>query len=278
VGVVVIKLWATNESSKLKTVLLQRPSNLPLVCDGMTFVPDSWGSIPDPERLLFEHDSLCRKLESLGVLVVKHDVPEGSDLIDAVFVRDIAKVVASNLVLCKPKSPHRQPEAELFKRQWKWGVTTEAPHPIEGADVLLDEGWVFVSTGDRTTSWGASSFKHVYPGRRFVFTEKDGPSVPQHLLGGHRILRDKLFQRIDVAPMGWQHEIIDVEPNEEVTERLSLNWIALDHRSVLMPSGCPETKRLLTSNGVEVFTSPMEELSKLNGGFACGSLPLRRGV
>lgn len=244
--------------------------------------PASWLSMPDPVGLQHEVHALHEFLRSKAETIVL-DVADG-ELYDGIYARDYGAVVGRELYVMRSPVSHRAGEQMRVLHGLALhgipAVAVPADARGEGADLLpLGGGEWSVATGRRSTVALADWVEQRLPASSVLHrTHKRGPAVPQHLLGGNRLLGGVLYHRDDVEPLpGWRGPVERLAVDDEVHERLAMNWLVLARAEVLMPDDCPHVRRLLENRGVHVHALPMGNLRAMGGGFACATLPLNRG-
>jgi len=284
------RAFITNETGNLFTVLVNRPTNLKFHAEVFSHTrmtlssrtslpPPSWIKLPNHDTLLTEFDSLTSKLRGLGVEVLDINEACSGKSIDSMFVRDMAKIVGDVIYVTRSGLAHRSSEADYIMKWFRCNYSSPMKLMIgfvEASDILImNDGSFSVACGGRSQKKAIEFWSHET--RCIVqYVDKFGPSIPQHLLGGNRIVGTRLFTRSDTENFKWSGEIIHLKPSKEVNEKLSMNWITLSPNSVLMPDDCPETESILEDNGIVVYKSKMNEIRKLGGGFACLTLPICR--
>lgn len=273
-----VRTYIDSPDGVLEAVALSRPPRV--LPDSL---PESWSEMPELEALHSEWSELVSWLERTIGEVVTIDIAT-KEMYDATFIRDMASVVGPYVLMTRSGVPHRKPEhnaaCAAFLNQgvgrWPWSGAGKC----EGADVLPvgPRVW-YVGCGGRTDQDGANhvlQWSDMQRSTAVFKVEKSGPPVPQHLLGGNRVVGGVLYTRTDVEHIPWEGPAVVMEPDDEIVDRLAMNWLTLSPTEVLMADDCPEMADLLRSNGVEVYTLSMREIRKMDGGFACSTLPLRR--
>lgn len=241
---------------------------------GTTERPPSW---PHPVHGAEAYDAFTAfvdTLEAHGVSVYPWcpAVPP-----DGHFVRDVAVVIGDVLQWVRPAGHRRwEPAAYLAhaahplkERPWT------GPGTMEGADVLCMAPRVYsISVGYRTTPDAAEWLAAQYPEYEWHIIQRTGPPIPQHALGGHRVIGGTMFCRTDAERLPWPGPKVMLTPDDEIVKRYAMNWCALGPHSVLLADDTPNMARTLRQRGVVVYTADMAPLRAMGGGFACMTLPL----
>jgi N-dimethylarginine dimethylaminohydrolase len=76
--------------------------------------------------------------------------------------------------------------------------------------------------------------------------------------------------------VGRGYDLLELPPDDEVVRRRAMNLVTLGPGQVLMPAGCPVTRRRLESAGLEVFDVEVSEYVNAAGALGCLTGILRR--
>lgn len=109
----------------------------------------------DYARAVAQHDEYEAALRDLGCQV--HRLPDAPDLPDSVFVEDTAVVLDDVAVIARPGAESRRPEVDAMAaalRAHRPLVFIEPPGTLDGGDVLVTAGKVFVGISGRTNGEG----------------------------------------------------------------------------------------------------------------------------
>jgi N-dimethylarginine dimethylaminohydrolase len=154
---------------------------------------------------------------------------------------------------------------------------------LEGGDVIVDRGKVFVGIGQRTTLAGAAWLMQLVP---------DHEIVPITLRGLHHG-EDVLHLDCSFLPVGDGHALIYpggmreipasvrdtydlIEVTREEQQRLGTNVLSLDPSTVISQPTSTRINAELRERGIEVIEVPYSEPPKTGGSFRCCTLPLHR--
>ncbi|WP_330460386.1 arginine deiminase family protein [Streptomyces sp. NBC_00820] len=278
------RIWARcgyrSEVDPLRAVLLARP-------------PDSMGAVTDPGaqlmtgrvdlgRLRAQTDAVADAFREEGV-TVHVTAPPPDTPPNVIFLRDLFLVTPEGAVLGRTASAQRAGEerhAALALAEAGVPIlhTVRGTASFEGADALwIDEGTVLVGTGFRTDRAGGAALRQVLAEQRAeVLPVPLGPGV-QHLLGSlvpvdaRRALLHgaAATDELRAALAARDYELLEFEPDEEVVGRRSLNVVTLAPGKVLMPDGCPRTRRRLESAGIETKAVDVGEYVRAAGALGC---------
>ncbi|MEV7975574.1 arginine deiminase family protein [Streptomyces sp. NPDC086519] len=278
------RTWARcgyrSETDPLRSVLLARP-------------PDSTGAVTDARAQLMTHrvdlgrlraqtDAVAEAFRAEGVAVhVAHPPPDAPP--NVIFLRDLFLVTPEGAVLGRTASAQRAGEerhAALALAQAGVPIvhTVRGTASFEGADALwIDSETVLVSTGFRTDAAGVAALRHVLGEQGVtVLPIPLGPGV-QHLLGSlvpvgprQAVLHSAAAtDELRAALRARDYELIEFEPDDEVVHARSLNFVTLAPGRVLMPDGCPRTRRRLEKAGIRTRVVDVGEYVRAAGALGC---------
>ena len=261
-------------------------------CPAVTgdFAGAGW-RLPDPQRLLAQHDVFSDTLAGLGVSVSVLDATEGE--VDACFTYDPLMVTGSGAVRFRAAKPARAAEghslaADLANLGVPISATLTPPAVADGGDFCwLARDLVVGARSYRTNQAAHDQLREVLAaeGQRLSTVDMPhdrGPAHVLHLMSCVSPVADDLavvFEPIAPVPL---LQLLDelgiarvpVDPDEY--ETLACNVLAVAPGVVVMFDGNPRTRRALEARGVEVHTVVADELAKGDGGPTCLTRPLLR--
>ncbi|MGW1146190.1 dimethylarginine dimethylaminohydrolase family protein [Streptomyces sp. NPDC002454] len=278
------RIWSRcgyrSEVAPLRAVSLARP-------------PESFAAVTDPQahlmdaavdlgRLRAQTDALVATYRAHGVTVRLAEPPAHCPP-NAVFQRDLFLVTPEGAVLGRTASAQRAGE-ERYAAVALAGAGIPILHTVrggatfEGADALwVDDRTLLVGSGFRTNGAGVHAVREVLREQGAeVVPVPLGPGV-QHLLGAfvpvdHRralVYAPAAGDRLGEVLRARGYEVLEFGPDEEVVQRRSLNLVTLAPGRVLMPAGCPHTRRRLEAAGIEVAEAEVDEYVKAAGALGC---------
>jgi dimethylargininase len=202
------------------------------------------------------------------------EVPAADDHPDGVFVEDGVVVFGDLAVITRPGAASRRGELDTLRPAVAGlglgTVAIEAPATLDGGDVLKVGRTVYVGRSSRTNDAGIAALRelltpggwHVVavPVTRVLHLKSAVTALPDGTVVGHPPLVDDVtaFERFVAVP----------EPEGNAV-------VVLDDRTVLMSAGAPRSAELFRARGLEVVTTPVSELEKLEGCVTCLSVRLR---
>jgi len=248
----------------------------------------------DYARAVDEHERYEAALAEMGCHVER--LPDAPDQPDSVFVEDTAVVFDDLAVIARPGAASRRGEVAAtvagLSRHRRL-VFIQAPGTLDGGDVLVMPGRVFVGDTPRTNAEGARQLaEYVSPlgyevvrvpvtqclhlksavtnlssetgTRGTIGTSTSGTAGTYGTRGTLLINRSW----IDAAAFAG-FDLIDVDPSEPA----AANVLAIGDR-VLCADEFPRTREKLDARGFVTLSVPAGELAKAEGGLTCGSLVL----
>jgi len=253
----------------------------------------------DYARAVAQHAEYERCLERLGCRVER--LPGAPELADSAFVEDAAVVFDQVAVIARPGATSRRPEVDAMAaalRPHRPLAFIEAPGTLDGGDVLVTAGKVFVGISGRTNEDGVRQLAAILEPRGFevvsipvngclhlksavtVASLPPGSDLPPKggsykneiswlpPLGGRAVL---------VVNPGWvdvgyfaEFDLIEVDPSEPA----AANVLRIGD-AVICAAEHPKTCRRLENRGLVTHSVPAGELAKAEGGVTCCSLLLR---
>jgi arginine deiminase len=278
------RLWAqcgiTTEWAPLRAVLLHSP--------GSEFLdiptPDQWQMLEplDHQRARQQHEGLAAAYHANGI-TVHYVEPPCRPSPNLVFVADLIFMTPEGAVVGRPASTVRAGEERWCARRLAdLGVpvlrTVRGTGTFEGADAAwIDPGTVLLATGLRTNREGAAQVSGLLRELGVEVVPVGLPYGTMHLMG---VLR---FIDRDLA-IGW-HGRVPYDAVEALLARgcavqflppdcagelpVSLNFVTLGPRRILMAAGCPETLAFFEGLGIACQSVEIDELAKAAGGVGC---------
>jgi len=243
----------------------------------------------DYARAVAEHDEYEDLLRRLGCRVER--LPDAPELPDSVFVEDTAVVFDDVAVIARPGAASRQPEVDAMAaalEPYRRLEFIEPPGTLDGGDVLVTPGRVFVGLSGRTNEDGMRQLaSHIAP---FGFEvigvpvtgclhlksavtvlglPPKGGSYGENLWlppsGGRTLL---LINPAWVDPAHFAGcDLIEIDPAEPA----AANVLLVDG-TVIGAAEFPQTRRRIEAKGLVTASVPAGELAKAEGGLTCCSV------
>jgi dimethylargininase len=236
----------------------------------------------DYARAVAQHAQYEAALTALGCRVER--LREEPDLPDSVFVEDAAIVLDDLAVIMRPGAVSRRPEVGAMAAALaphRPLAFIQAPGKMDGGDVLVTPGRVFVGMSGRTNEEGVGQLRALMTRHGFevIAVPVTGclhlksavtlASVP--LEGG----RGTLLINPDWVDRGYfgGFELMDVDPSEPA----AANVLRVGD-CVMCADEHPKTRQRLSVRGFVTQSVPAGELAKAEGGVTCCSVILRRSA
>ncbi len=225
---------------------------------------------PDYDLILKQHGAYVEALRFIGLDVI--ELEEEPVYPDAHFVEDTAVVTPDVAVITNPGAlPRRGEEDSIAPVLAKYRRTAqiEAPATVDGGDVLMVGKHFFIGISERTNKAGAGQLGNILENCGNTW-EPIAVGAGLHLKSSINFVGNKTLIAVeDFANLAEfkNYDKIIVDP----TEKYAANtlWIN-DH--LLIPKGFPDTRRKLSSLGLEIIELDMSEVRKMDGGLTCLSL------
>jgi N-dimethylarginine dimethylaminohydrolase len=237
---------------------------------------------PQSELMVRQHQRLVEILREEGVEVEL--VPPVPGLPYQHATRDVGLVVGETIVVSRIKEETRQLESQITEPVLqKYGLRVLTPDRgfVEGGDVIVDNGRLWVGVGGRTDEWGAE-FLHRTFGR-------DYDVIPLHfgarythldtllgvLNGGHAIVYEPAFEAASLQRIREAYPSIISLTDKEQTNA-GANVLCLSPDKIISIAENTTVNKRLVQLGFEVVTLPYSEIIKSGGSVRCDTLPLER--
>jgi dimethylargininase len=235
----------------------------------------------DHRRAVDQHAAYERCLGSLGCRVQR--LPDAPELPDSVFVEDTAVVLDDLAVIARPGASSRRAEVDAMAaalRPHRRLAFIQAPGTLDGGDVLITPGRVFVGVSGRTNAEGARQLaSHLAPhGYETIAVPVTGClHLKSAVTLAGPVLPPKGGSPILVVNPAWVDtkyfdgfDLIEVDPSEPA----AANVLRLGD-SVICAAEHPKTRARIEARGLVIEPVPADELAKAEGGVTCCSVILR---
>jgi dimethylargininase len=223
----------------------------------------------DYHRAAGQHEAYRALLRELGCEVIS--LPADAAYPDCVFVEDTAIVLDDLAVITRPGAESRRGEVDVVAEalaRYRPLVRIEAPATIDGGDVLVLDGRIFVGLSSRTNEESLDQLARL-TGREVIGVHTHGALHLKTAIT--RVSHDTLLVNRDWADLtpfaGFT--FIDVDPEEP----FGGNAVLLGE-TLIYPTAFPKTRAKLEAHGLDVRTVDADELAKVEGGVTCCSLLL----
>ena len=224
----------------------------------------------DVDRAREQWDAYVAVLAGAGLEVVA--VPPADGCPDAAFVEDTLVVFGGAAVVTRPGAESRRAETagtEDAARTLGYLVERiEEPGTLDGGDVLVGAGLLYVGVGGRTNPEGARQL-----------ASRLGVRVIEVPIAGILHLKTAATRLPDGSYAGFLPLLRDapLAPGlRGVPEPSGANVLALGGSRLLVAGDCPRSAELFASLGFDPIVVDISELQKLEAGVTCLSVLAQR--
>ncbi len=275
------------EWSPLKAVLLHRPGpELEEVAD-----PDAAQMLAplDAGGARRQHDALAQAYRDAGV-TVHYIEPTETPPPNLMFVADLMFMTLEGAILGRPASTVRAGEERFVARRLAdLGVpilrSVRGRGTFEGADALwIDPQTALVATGMRTNVEGAAQVANLLQEMGVEVIQVGLPYGAMHLMGTLRFAdRDlaiawpgRVPYAVVEALRARGYSALFIPDEGEARRGMSLNFVTLAPRRILMAAGNPITQAFYEDAGIACQVVEVNEILKAAGGIGCATGILER--
>ncbi len=285
-----MKLFANSETQPLKSVIVGYPDNFLQVEPEIIneTMRNFYFGKNRPNRATIQNQigNLIDVLNEYDVDVYQprplRDVP------DQLMTRDIGITIGSTLVITTMAAKSRQMEwrgiAYLFSEMDSPNILfTPEEFVLEGGDVIVDKGYIFVGVGQRSTLEGVAYMQQMFPDFEVV-------AVP---IKGLTEGEDVLHLDCSFVPVGDQYALIYpgglreipvqiretydlIEVTREEQQTLGTNVLSINPEVVISRRRSQRINNELRQRGLTVEEVAFTDPPKTGGSFRCCTLPLLR--
>jgi dimethylargininase len=232
--------------------------------------PASPAELIDVERARQQHRRYCEVLEGLGLTLVR--VAADDRFPDCPFVEDTALLLGGKIIITAPGAEARRGEVVAVEEALRgYGEVhrIEAPATLDGGDVLRIADALYVGLSTRTNVHAIEQLRAILGAHGYRIVPVDVRDV-LHLKSACTYLGGDVIVWLDghLDPRGFAHFRKIAVPRAEAH---AANCLAVN-RTVLVPSGAPQTRARIDSFGLDTVEVEMSETRKAGGGLTCSSV------
>lgn len=251
--------------------------------------------LPEIQQLEQEYEAFAKVLTDHGIEVLRPN-HVGKFVYDQLTPRDLGVTIGDKFVICNMANHSRRYEAAgIFEHI----LSMEGPEPtillppepnmlIEGGDVIVDKGHIFVGLSNRTNSAAVHFLRDEF-GDSFQVVPVPCESSSEN---------DNPVLHLDCAfnPVGERHALIYsdglktippeikdtytlIEVSDQAQKALATNILSLNTETIVSRNhpDCRKVNESLEEAGLEVLTLSFDGAPATGGSFRCCTLPLVRG-
>jgi N-dimethylarginine dimethylaminohydrolase len=275
----------SSETGRLRKAILCPPSNFRIT---MPINHTQWqyyiDGLPKPQApvMVQQHRLFRDILEQEGVEVKV--LPAISGLPYQHATRDVGLVIDDTIVVSSLKEPSRRQEAQVAEPELKeFGLKIVTPDRgyLEGGDVVLDSGKIFVGIGCRTDERGAEFLDRRFGRDHNVIPLRFHPHFTHldTILGivgpGIALVYPPAFDPSSLDRLKSSFETL-ITLSKEEQNNAGANVLCLAPGRLLAAAENVSVNQALVQLNFTVITTPFSEVLKSGGSVRCDSLPIER--
>ena len=224
----------------------------------------------DVERAREQHSAYEQALRDAGYVVER--LPATDDMPDSVFIEDIALAFDELAVVTRPGAESRRVEVPVVAdalARYRPVRAIEAPGTIDGGDVLVVGGRVFVGRSTRTNAAAIGQLRQMLAPFGYIVCDVAVRGC-LHLksavtaLSGDLLLANREW--VDIAALAG-FAFVDVDP----AEPMGANALRL-HDRIVYQAAFPRTADRIAKAGLPMAIVDTSELAKAEGAVTCCSV------
>ncbi len=237
---------------------------------------------PVPQTMVQQHSRLVDILRQEGVEVELLPPVYGLPYQHA--TRDVGVVIGEAIVLAPLKEEMRRRETQIAEPALqKYGLKVLMPKQgfVEGGDVVVDDGRLWVGLGSRTDERGAEFLDRTFGRDYDVIPLRFDPHYT-HLdtvLGvvgrGHALVYEPAFEPASLQRIREAYPTL-ISLTDEEQRNAGANVLCLSPDRVISIAENATVNERLARLGLEVITLPYSEVIKSGGSVRCDTLPVER--
>ncbi|MBS1572965.1 MAG: amidinotransferase [Bacteroidetes bacterium] len=303
-----MKLNITNETGKLKSVVLGQPKSMgpnPTLeesYDAKSYHTIAHDSYPTEIDIVAEMDAFESVLKKYGVEVLRPSIIQDYN---QVFARDVAFVIDDKMIISnviKDRSDEQEAYQNIFEKvEWRKIINLPETAHIEGGDVIVWDDFIFIGTcfsedyrtykTARTNEYAIDILKEYFPKKRIIDLDlKKDDRVPYkgvlHLdCTFNPIGKDKCI----IYKNGFVDEsdyrlILDIfgeencfHINDEEMFEMNPNIFSISPEVIVSDKSFTRMNDFLKNEwNFTIEEIPYREISKMGGLLRCSTMPLVR--
>jgi len=212
-------------------------------------------------------------------------------VLNLIFTRDHFFMTPAGAIMARMFSDIRRSEVKYAERTLKaTGICVrkviQDSGTFEGADALwVNNKLVIVGVGNRTNLEGFRQIREELKQDRIKCVYVPAPQGVLHLLGALQFVdADLALIRADlidpkIINLLKENKIktIMLSENSETRKKHAMNFVTIAPRTVIMPAGCPQTKKIYEKSRIRIVAeTSILQLVRGGGGLACATGILAR--
>jgi dimethylargininase len=226
---------------------------------------------PDVARARSQHQTYATALGEAGYTV--ETLPADNNHPDCVFVEDTAVVLGDVAMATRPGAASRLgevgPVAEYLETKLAI-VSMEAPGTLDGGDVMIAGGLIFVGSSSRTNDEGIAQLAEV--------AADQGMAIRVVPVRGVLHLKSAVLpvdrETVVVTPGTVDETLLDGLRivHEAPRERHAFSALMMSNGDVLVTDAAPDTAAAVADLGLTIRPIDVSEIQAADGGLTCMSI------
>ncbi|MBM7551810.1 dimethylarginine dimethylaminohydrolase family protein [Thalassobacillus pellis] len=227
-----------------------------------------------------QHQEFVELMRNHGIEVIELTAEEGFN--EQVFTRDIGVCIGPQVFISNMGNEIRTGEEAILEQVLDrsgapWRKIED--NSIEGGDVIVDRGYVWVGLSGRTTLSGVQCLQDLLPDLKVVpipikkeYLHLD--CVFNILSPEYALVYPDALNKKEYDMLSRHYKLIEVNEKEQFT--LGVNVLSIAPGVVISLPQNKQVNRKLIDKGFEIIEVDFSEIIKSGGSFRCCTLPLKR--
>lgn len=222
-----------------------------------------------------QHSDFCMALCEIGLDLAVW-LPANDAFPDSVFVEDPAVIIEETLIIARLARAERQGEEteveSALRPYFEDIVHIEPPGLVEGGDVLVTDGHLYVGLSGRTNLAGAEQLARFARDKyRYHASLIELPDDHLHLKGEVTYHPDSktivVAERLAPEFRNDRHRLIDI-PLKSDAERFGANCISR-RTSFIVDARCGAARTILAGHGFSIRPVDLDQFDRVDGAMTC---------
>ena len=227
--------------------------------------------LPNYERAIIQHQSYIDSLKKCGLDVLILEPCEGYP--DSTFVEDVALITPNCAIITRPGALSRRGEVHqielVLKQKFNNIEQIEEPGTVEGGDIMMVGDHYYIGLSERTNLEGAKQIIQILNKYGMSGSTISLKKVLHLKTGLSYLEENNLVVCGEFIAESSLERYNQIEIPEKESYAANCIWV---NESVIIPMGCPTSKKRIENSGYRVLETDVSEFQKLDGGLSCLSL------
>ncbi|OIJ21396.1 hypothetical protein BKP45_01040 [Anaerobacillus alkalidiazotrophicus] len=274
------KSYCVNEYGVLRKVILCEPKHMTIrdvINDTQKHFKDVGIHI---EKAMEQHKHFAQVLRDNNIDVIL--LPPAKKFPEQVFTRDIGFTLGHTIFVADMANNIRRGEEQILK-DWLKGEEVSYYNiigdQIEGGDVIIDGGMIYVGISDRTNEAAIAHLTRLLPSFTIITVPFQNKylhldCIFNILSPSEALIYPGVIDKKKEELIASRYELIEVTKEEQFT--LGTNVLSIGNKKVISLPVNKNVNNELRKRGYEVIEVDITEIIKSGGSFRCCSMPLVR--